>query len=193
MPNYFTDGALPEDTNNSIAGSGYSPNDGTVAIQLGTVTRDNKNQPSAPVVMVFSPTVAVPTPADSTAFAGTMPSVQMVQTGTGIVSPRRAITKFVQLQAQAITHATPVDVYTPTSGKKWRILGYNISTTVAGAIQFEDTTGNEVLRTPLLLAAAPFASGDMGNGLPSAAANNHLFLDVTVTGAVTGWIGIEEE
>src|SRR2546430_299728 len=51
MPNYYTDGSLPEDTNNSVAGSGYSPNDGTVAIQLGTVTRDGKSQPSAPVII----------------------------------------------------------------------------------------------------------------------------------------------
>jgi len=33
----------------------------------------------------------------------------------------------------------------------------------------------------------------MGNGILSAAANNHLFLDVTVTGNVSGWIGICEE
>lgn len=132
-------------------------------------------------------------PADSMAVANAIPATQMQQSGTGLVSPRRVITKFIQLDAQSITHATPVSVYTPTSGKKWRMLGYNISTTVAGAIQFEDTTGNEVLRTPLLLAAAPFASGDMGNGILSSAANNQLFLDVTVTGVVTGWIGIMEE
>ena len=132
-------------------------------------------------------------PADSDALAGTIPAVQMQQSGTGLVSIKRMITKFIQLDAVSITHATPVDVYTPTSGKKFRILGYNISTTVAGAIQFEDTTGVEVLRTPLLLAAAPFASGDMGNGYLSTAANNHLFLDVTVTGVVSGWIGICEE
>lgn len=132
-------------------------------------------------------------PADSVAFAGAMPSVNMMQTGTGVASPRRTVTKFIQLQAVAITHATPVDVYTPTSGKKFRILSYHISTTVAGAIQFEDTTGTEVLRTPLLLAAAPAGSGDMGNGYLSTAANNHLFLDVTVTGVVSGWIGICEE
>lgn len=131
--------------------------------------------------------------ADSLAFAAQGAMIQMVQTGTALASPKRAITKFVPLQAQSITHATPVDVYTPTSGKKWRVLGYNLSTTVAGAIQFEDTTGTEFLRTPLLAAAAPFASGDMGNGYLSSAANNHLFLDVTVTGAVTGWIGIMEE
>lgn len=132
-------------------------------------------------------------PADGDALAGTTAAVNMVQTGTGLVSPRRVITKFIQLDAQSITHATPVDVYTPTTGKKFRILGYNLSTTVAGAIQFEDTTGTEVLRTPLLAAATPFGSGDMGNGYLSTAANNHLFLDVTVTGVVTGWIGICEE
>lgn len=132
-------------------------------------------------------------PADSLALAGTMPSIQMQQSGTGVASVKRMITKFIQLDAQSITHATPVSVYTPTTGKKWRILGYNISTTVAGAIQFEDTTGTEVLRTPLLLAGAPFGSGDMGNGYLSTAANNQLFLDVTVTGVVSGWIGITEE
>jgi hypothetical protein len=131
--------------------------------------------------------------ADSLAFAAAGAFVQMQQTGTALASPRRAITKFVQLQAQSITHATPVSVYTPTTGKKWRVLGYNLSTTVAGAIQLEDTTGVEFLRTPLLAAAAPFASGDMGNGYLSSAANNQLFLDVTVTGILTGWIGIMEE
>lgn len=191
----ITDGALPGDIYNTKADGVYTPNGGVVALQGGPITSDSQSppQPSAPAVVSLSSTTAIPTPADSTALAGTMPSVQMQQTGTALASPRRAITKFVQLDAVSITHATPVSVYTPTTGKKWRILGYNISTTVAGAIQFEDTTGTEVLRTPLLLAAAPFASGDMGNGYLSTAANNQLFLDVTVTGVVSGWIGIMEE
>ncbi|SRR5579884_2305819 len=132
-------------------------------------------------------------PADNLALAGLMPSATMQQSGTGVASLKRIITKFIQLQAVAITHATPVDVYTPTAGKKFRILSYHISTTVAGSIQFEDGTGNEVLRTPLLAASTPSGSGEMGNGILSAAANNHLFLDVTVTGNVSGWIGICEE
>lgn len=190
---YATDGQLPRDTNGAVAEGFYTPNVGTVAAQGGPVSTDQQGTNYAASVIAFNSTTSIPTPADSIALGGAMPSVQMVQTGTALASPRRAITKFIQLQAQSITHATPVDVYTPTAGKKWRILGYNLSTTVAGAIQFEDTTGVEVLRTPLLLAAAPFASGDMGNGYLSTAVNNHLFLDVTVTGAVTGWIGIEEE
>src|SRR5579864_8524692 len=101
-------------------------------------------------------------PADSDVLAGTTAGVQMQQTGTGLVSPRRTVTKFVQLDAQSITHATPVSVYTPTTGKKWRMLSYHLSTTVAGAIQFEDTTGVEFLRTPLLAAAAPAGSPEMG-------------------------------
>ena len=188
-----TNGALPTAVYGPPANAGYVPGVGVTADQNGPSTLDTQNQASAPKVISLSATTAIPTPADSVALAGTMPSVQMQQSGTALASPRRMITKFVQLDAQSITHATPVDVYTPTSGKKFRVLGYNLSTTVAGAIQLEDTTGVEFLRTPLLLAAAPFASGDMGNGYLSTAANNHLFLDVTVTGAVTGWIGIEEE
>lgn len=190
---YATDGQLPRDTNGAPAEGFYTPNVGTVAAQGGPVSTDQQGTNYAGQVVAFNSTTAVPIPADSIALGGAMPGINMMQTGTALASPRRTITKFIQLQAQSITHATPVSVYTPTTGKKWRILGYNISTTVAGAIQFEDTTGTEVLRTPLLLAAAPFASGDMGNGYLSTAANNQLFLDVTVTGVVSGWIGIMEE
>src|SRR5581483_6844515 len=110
-----------------------------------------------------------------------------------LFSPRRLATKLVPLAAVAITAGTPVSVYTPTSGKKYRILGFAISDTVAGAVKFEDGTGNEVFRTPLLAASTPYNSPDMGNGFLSAAANNQLFLDVTVTGNVSGFIAIMEE
>lgn len=102
------------------------------------------------------------------------------------------ITKFVQVKAQAITAATPVDVYTPTTGKKFVILGYDLGLSVAGSILFEDTTGVEVLRTGTMAANAGKASGPMGDGVTSAAANNHLFLDVTASGTINGWIGIKE-
>lgn len=190
---YATDGQLPRDTNGAPAEGFYTPNVGTVAAQGGPVSTDQQGTNYASQVISLNSTTAIPAPADSVAFAGVMPSVNMMQTGTGVASPRRTVTKFVQLQAQAITHATPVDVYTPATGKKWRILSYHLSDTVAGAIQFEDTTGVEFLRTPLLLASTPTGSPEMGNGYLSSAANNHLFLDVTVTGNVSGWIGIEEE
>jgi hypothetical protein len=191
----ITDGILPGDAYGTKADGVYAPNGGVVALQGGPVTNDNQSpaQPSAPAVVCFSSTVAVPTPADSTALAGLMPSVNMMQTGTGLASPRRVATKAINLAAQAITAGTPVSVYTPTSGKKWRIMSYGISDTVAGAVKFEDTTGVEVFRTPLLLASTPYNSPDMGNGYLSTAANNQLFLDVTVTGNISGSIWIMEE
>lgn len=109
------------------------------------------------------------------------------------IDRERTITKFVPLQAVAITHTSPVDVYTPTAGKKFRILGYQLSSTIASAIQFEDGTGSEVLRTPVLAAAGVVSAGPMGNGILSGAANTHIFLDATVTTNVSGWIGICEE
>ena len=188
-----TDGALPGDIYGNKSQGVYTPNTGVVAQQGGPASNDGQGQPSAPDVVCFSPTTAVPTPADSIAMAGAMPAVQMQQSGTALASPRRVVTKIVPLAAVAITAGTPVSVYTPTSGKKYRILSFALSDTVAGAVKFEDTTGNEVFRTPLLLASTPYNSPDMGNGFLSAAANNQLFLDVTVTGNVSGFIGIMEE
>lgn len=130
--------------------------------------------------------------ADSATAANILLAAKGVYNGATI-DRERTITKFVLLQAQAITHATPVDVYTPTTGKKFRILGYQLSSTIASAIQFEDGTGNEVLRTPVLAAAGVISSGPMGNGILSGAANTHIFLDATVTTNVSGWIGICEE
>lgn len=191
----ITNGALPGDIYQTKADGGYTPNTGVTAIQLGPSTSDSQSppQPSAPQVVCLTPNAAIPTPADSTAIAGTMPSVQMQQSGTALASPRRVATKVVNLAAQAITAGTPVSVYTPTSGKKWRIMAYAISDTVAGAVKFEDTTGVEVFRTPLLLASTPYNSPDMGNGYLSTAANNQLFLDLTVTGNVSGNIWLMEE
>lgn len=133
------------------------------------------------------------TPGDNIALAGTMPSVQMVQTGTGLVSPSRAVTEFVQLKAQSVTAGTPVSVKTPASGKKFRILSYAVSLSVAGSVLFEDTTGTEVLRTPLMAAGVGLSSPEMGEGYLSSAANNALFIDVTASGTVSGWIGLCEE
>ncbi len=188
-----TNGALPRDIYGSPANAGYVPGVGVTADQNGPSTLDNQNQASAPKVVSFSPTTAIGTPADSLPFAGQLPAVDMVQTGTGVMSPLRVGTQFIQLKAQAVTAGTPVSVFTPTSGKKFRILSYHLSLSVAGSILFEDTTGVEVLRTPLLPSATGQAAPSMGNGYLSSAANNQLFLDVSASGSVSGWINIMQE
>ena|SRR5258706_5729559 len=104
---------------------------------------------------------------------------------------------FKPIKAVAITAATPVAVWTPATGKRFRLLGFCLVPTVAASILFEDATGagNEFLRFPLT-AAVPTAQVMINLGMfgyLSTTANNALFLDVTATATVSGFVyGTEE-
>lgn len=93
----------------------------------------------------------------------------------------------------AITAGTPVSIWTPTGGKKFRIMGFALSSTTAGSIILKDAA-SEWVRTPLLLAATPFQSPpNMDNGYLSAVINNVLYADVTASGTISGFVfGTEE-
>lgn len=134
-------------------------------------------------------------PADSQALAGTVPATQMGQTGTGVVSVERVANIIKNVPGTAITAGTPVSVWTPASGKKFRILGYHLSNTVAGSIIFKDGVSSppEVFRTPIQAINTGTPSPPLGNGYLSSAANNQLWIDVTASGNVHGFVvGIEE-
>lgn len=104
----------------------------------------------------------------------------------------RIATVFKNIAAQAVTAGTPVIVWTPTTGKKFRVLGYALSLTVAGSVILKDST-TEILRTPLMGAGIGLVSPVMGNGILSAAVNNALEIDVSATGSVSGYVyGTEE-
>ena len=119
--------------------------------------------------------------------AGNVSVVARKPSGSGLV--------FKTIKAQSVTSGTPVGVWTPASGKSFRLLGFMLSLSVAGAILFEDTTGssNEFLRTGLLAAGVAVASPDLQNGYLSSAPNNELFIDVTANGTVSGFIFGDEE
>lgn len=113
---------------------------------------------------------------------------------SGWVAPR-APTVFKEIKNVSVTSGTPISIWTPAAGKKFHILGYTLSNSVAGEILLEDTTGgaNEFWRTPALLAGAPFSFGPLNRGYISLAVNNQLFLDVTSSGSVNGIVfGVEE-
>ncbi|MFL5623981.1 MAG: hypothetical protein ACJ788_00105 [Ktedonobacteraceae bacterium] len=103
----------------------------------------------------------------------------------------------VDIKAISITANTPVSVYTPSiATKKFRVVSYDLSLSVAGSILFEDGAGGasaEFMRTPLLAAGVGQASPSLGAGYLSTTPGNHLFLDVTATGNVSGWITVSEE
>ena len=105
---------------------------------------------------------------------------------------------FKPIKAVSITAATPVAVWTPATGKRFRLLGFCVLPTVANVgILFEDATGggNEFLRFPPTAAVstnqAPVSLGLYG--YLSTTVNNVLFLDVTITSTISGYVyGMEE-
>jgi hypothetical protein len=103
---------------------------------------------------------------------------------------------FKPIKAVAVTAGTPVAVWTPASGKRFRLLGYLVGPSVASKILFEDATGgaNEFLRIPLQSAANIPTGANLGRyGYLSSAPNNALFLDVSASATLDGYVfGTEE-
>lgn len=97
--------------------------------------------------------------------------------------------------AVAITAATGVTIWTPAAGKKFRLMGWSLSSSAAAALIFGDNVvGTVILRSELLAAAglSQIPPG-FGNGFLSAAADNVLKLDVTANTTVSGYVfGVEE-
>ena len=99
---------------------------------------------------------------------------------------------FKSIASTSVTAGSPVAGWTPASGKKFRLMGYALSLSVAGSVVLQDAT-TEKIRTPLMPAGIGQPSPAMGNGILSATAGNSLNLDVTATGTVSGFIyGTEE-
>jgi hypothetical protein len=107
---------------------------------------------------------------------------------------KRGPTVFIDVPSTAVVAGTGIVVWTPAAGKKFRLMGWALTLSVAGSIIFCDHVVATILfRTPALLAGTPLAGPPLGNGRLSAAANNVLRLDVTASGNVSGVVfGVEE-
>lgn len=94
--------------------------------------------------------------------------------------------------AVAVTAGVAQTVWTPAAGKKFRLMGYSLSCTVATTmVLFDGAT--QVLRTGAVLAGTSIVSPPMGEGYASLAADNVLGIDVLNSGTVQGFVcGIEE-
>ena len=98
---------------------------------------------------------------------------------------------FKDLNAVAI--GTITTVWTPASGKKFRLMGGTISVSAAGSVLFEDNAAaTTIFRTPKLAADTPYTF-DVPGGKLSAAANNVLKATLSVAGNVTGTLWGTEE
>lgn len=89
----------------------------------------------------------------------------------------------------------PQTVWTPTNNRRFRIMGFSITSDKAAQVNFKDGTVASFWATPALVANTPFGILDLGDGYLSASANNLLRLDVStgVPVALTGMVWGREE
>lgn len=120
-------------------------------------------------------------------------AITLVQQGA-TVSLLRAANIFKPFASTAITAGTGATIWTPAAGKKFRLMGWLISSSVAGQLIFGDNlVGTVIARSEAVAAAGVSNPGSiLGNGLLSAAINNVLKLDGP-TGNVAGMVWGTEE
>lgn len=106
----------------------------------------------------------------------------------------RVPSRFVDVSAVTIT--TIATVVTPTSGKRFRLLGGSISSSTAISVLFEDNSAGAsqfVYRTPKLLVDTPY-DFDLGpKGVLLGAINNLLKATGSGAGVITGTLWGTEE
>ena len=72
-------------------------------------------------------------------------------------------------------------VWTPASNKRFRLMGFAVTSDKAVQVNFKDGSVASIFATPALVAATPFGVSNIGNGMLSASANNLLTLDVSAS------------
>lgn len=95
----------------------------------------------------------------------------------------------------ALSIAAEATIWTPTAGKKFRLMGYMLETgTVGGNVLLKDNTaGSTILILPFGAANATLNDPGMQNGILSAAANNVLTATGAATQTLSGYVyGTEE-
>lgn len=108
----------------------------------------------------------------------------------------RSPSKFIPLNGVAINAETTI--WTPTTGKKFRLMGYNLTSLgAAGNVVLKDNTAGASL--PIVLPFGAVGANlnssypGMGNGIVSAAANNVLTATGAASQTLSGYlIGTEE-
>lgn len=122
---------------------------------------------------------------------GIMPTADMIWTGAQF-DRMRMPSVYKTVSATVITSETTI--WTPASGKKFRLMGFMISQGVAtGAITLKDNTaGTTIFVIPQQTVGVAILCS-LGNGILSAAANNVLTATGASTETITGTFWGTEE
>jgi hypothetical protein len=151
---------------------------------------------AAILVAVLSAAPAYPQAADGLTVTGTVPpatrALRYMFNGSTWDRTRNP-NVFKSLSAVVVT--TETTIWTPTSGKKFRLMGFCLAQGVAtGAVTLKDNTaGTTILVIPQNTVGVAVCSPVLGNGILSAAANNVLTATGASTETLTGFVfGTEE-
>jgi hypothetical protein len=109
------------------------------------------------------------------------------------LSRARTPNKFININAVSV--AAETTIWTPASGKRFRLMGYVLeSGTIGGNVILKDNTaGTAILTIPFGAANGVIVSPPQGNGILSVAANNVLTATGTATQTLSGYVfGTEE-
>lgn len=104
-------------------------------------------------------------------------------------------TPFVFKTLNAVSIAAEATIWTPAAGKKFRLMGYLLTSGVVGGnvILKDNTAGATIHIVPFGAAAVPIGSPPYGNGQLSATANNVLTATGVATQTLSGTIWGTEE
>ena len=72
-------------------------------------------------------------------------------------------------------------VWDPAADKRFRVMGFAVTSDKAVQVNFKDGSVATIFSTPAVVAATPFGVSGIGNGMLSASANNLLTLDVSAS------------
>jgi len=139
--------------------------------------------------------------ADANPTANILEVVPGLYTGSGQADRQRGPNTFRPFNAQAVPTTggtSPINIWTPASGKKFRLMGYWFSTTAAAGLVLHDLAsagsgGLLNIPSPIAAAGGEIKSPPLGNGVISAVANNKLWIDATAATTLTGFVWGTEE
>ena len=79
--------------------------------------------------------------------------------------------------ATNLQETIPAAIWTPATGKKFRLMGFSLTSSLAGQFNLRDGFGGPILVSLILQAGVPYPTIDLGNGILSATASNPLVLE----------------
>lgn len=92
--------------------------------------------------------------------------------------------KFIPIVQLQLTASSPMAIWTPATGKKFRFMGVALTSTLQATYNFRDGFGGPIIKSIGLSANVPFAPPPLGNGILSTTPGNPLVLEL-VNGAPT--------